>query len=129
MYLLMQMGSKLGCYIRLPLGITPSSVFQYIKTHIQFAHPKFQKFADLSLVQLFTLNFQDQGPWLPRASPVGSQLSAHPQVEELCGCCPLYVPLLGILGVNDVLHISNISLAASSLPAQLPLSLHAWNIS
>ena len=44
MYLLMQMGSKLGCYIPLPLGITQSSVFQYLGIHIQFTHPKFPKF-------------------------------------------------------------------------------------
>ena len=42
MYLLMQMGSKPGYYNPLPLGITPSSVFQYLGIHIQFAHPKFQ---------------------------------------------------------------------------------------
>ena len=42
----------------LPLGITPSSVFQYIGIHIQFTHPKFQNFADLSHVQLFTWTFK-----------------------------------------------------------------------
>ena len=76
----MQMGLKPGCYIPLPLGITPSSVFQYIGIHIQFAHPKFQNFADLSHVQLFTLNVQDQAPRLPQTSPTGSQLSAYPEV-------------------------------------------------
>ena len=92
-------------------------------------YPKFQNFTDLSHVHLFTLNFQDQAPRLPRASSASSQLSAHPQVKELCGYCPLYVPSLDSPNVNDVLHISNILLAASSLPAQFPLSLHAWNIS
>ena len=33
-------------------------MFQYIKTHIQFAHPKFQNFAYLSHVQLFTWTFR-----------------------------------------------------------------------
>ena len=72
MYLLMPIGSKPGYYNPLPLGITPSSVFQYIGIHIQFANPKFQNFVDLSHVQLFTLNFQDQAPRLPRASLAGS---------------------------------------------------------
>ena len=75
------------------------------------------------------LNFQDQAPWLPWASPAGSQLSSHPQIEELCGYFPLYVPSWGSLDVNDVLHISNIWLDALSLLAEFPLSLHAWNVS
>ena len=104
-------------------------MFQYIGIHIQFAHVKFQNFADLSQIQLFNLNVQDQAPWLPGASYTSSQLLAHPQVKELCGYCPLYVPLLGSPGVNDVLRIPIISLAASSLPAQFPLSLHAWTVS
>ena len=41
------------------------------------AHPKFQNFADLSHVQLFTVNVQDQAPRLPRNSHAGSQLSAY----------------------------------------------------
>ena len=40
----------------------------------------FQNFADLSHVQLFTLNVQDQAPRLPGNSPTGSQLSAYPEV-------------------------------------------------
>ena len=58
MYLLMQMGSKLGHDNAHPLGMTPSLVIQYIGIHIQFVHPKFQKFSDLSHVQLFTWNFR-----------------------------------------------------------------------
>ena len=34
------------------------------------AHPKFQNFADLSHVQLFTLNIQDQAPQLPKLLPL-----------------------------------------------------------
>ena len=59
---IMQTGSKPGCYNPLSLGITPSSVFQYIGIYIQYVYnctPKFQNFADLSHVQLFTLNIQD----------------------------------------------------------------------
>ena len=64
----MKTGSKLGCDIPLPLGITPSSVFQYIGIHIQYIYnctSKFQNFANLSHVQLFTLNVQNQAPPLP----------------------------------------------------------------
>ena len=78
----MQTGSKPGCDIPLPLGIKPSSVFQYIGIHIQYIYnctSKFQNSADLSHVQLFTLNVQDQAPRLPRTSPTSSQLSAYPK--------------------------------------------------
>ena len=90
---------------------------------------KISKFCRSVPRSIIYLNFQDQAPRLPRASLAGSQLSSHPQVEELCGCDPLYVPSLGSPDVNDVLCISNISLAASSLPAQFSLSLHAWIVS
>ena len=42
---------------------------------------------------------------------------------------PSWCSLVGKFRRNDVLRISNISLVASSLPAQFPLSLHAWNVS
>ena len=42
MYPLMQTGKKWGHYNPLPIGITPSSVFQYIGIHIQFAHQNFK---------------------------------------------------------------------------------------
>ena len=90
---------------------------------------KISKFCRSVPHSIIYLSFQDQAPRLPRASPTGSQLSSHPQVEELCGCCPLYVPSLGSPVINDVLCIFNISLATSSLPTQFPLSLHAWTVS
>ena len=49
----MQMGSKPGYHNPLPLGITPSSVFQYIYN----LHIKFQNFCR-SQVQLFTWTFR-----------------------------------------------------------------------
>ena len=121
----MQTGSKLRCYNPLPLGITLSSVFQYRGIHIQ----NFKILQTYPMFIYLLLNFQDQAPRLPRASLAGSQLSAHPQVKELCGYYPLYVPSLDNTDINDVLHIPSVSLPASSLPAQFPLSLHAWTVS
>ena len=77
---IMQTGSKLGHYIPLPLGITPSSVFHYIyRIHIQL-HMKISKFADLPHVQSFTLNVQDQASRLQWTFPAGSQLPTDPEV-------------------------------------------------
>ena len=131
----MQTGSKTKCYIPLPLGITPSSVFHYIYTiHIQL-HIKISKFcrsvprstiySERSHVPPFTLNAQDQALRLPQTSLAGSQLSAYPEAWDLCDYCPHHVPSLGSPGVNYVLHISNILLVTSSLLYQFPLSLHA----
>ena len=79
MYLLMQPETKPGYYNPLPLGITLSSMFQYIGIHIQFSHQNFKIFVDLSHIQLFTLNVKDQAPQLTRTSPAGSQLSTYPK--------------------------------------------------
>ena len=61
MYLLMQTRSKEGYYTPLPLGITPSLVFQYIGIHIQFTHPKFCRSVLRSIIY-----FELSGP-----SPLG----------------------------------------------------------
>ena len=59
MYLLMQTGSKPGYYYPLPLGITPSSVFQYAGMHIPFAH---QNFKILKICLTFNYLFELSGP-------------------------------------------------------------------
>ena len=59
----MQTGSKPGCYIPLPLGITPSLVFQYIGIHIQYIYnctSKFQNFC--RSIPHSIIHFEHSGP-------------------------------------------------------------------
>ena len=80
MYLLMQTGSK-PRVLQSPSPWNNTVVVVPIhRNTYTIAHQNFKFFADLSHVQLFTMNMQDQAPWLPRTSPVGSQLSAYPEV-------------------------------------------------
>ena len=77
----MQMGSKPGMlHSPLPWNNTILGVPLHIYNTYTVAHQNFKIFADLSHVQSFTLNVQDQAPWLPWTSPAGSQLPADPKV-------------------------------------------------
>ena len=80
MYLVMHPGSKPGVLKSPPPWNNIVLGVPIHRNTYTICTSKFQNFADLSHVQLFTLNFQDQAPRLPRASSTGSQFSAHPQV-------------------------------------------------
>ena len=76
----MQTGSKPGTlHSPPPWNNTVLGVPLHIYNTYTIAHQNF-KIADLSHVQSFTLNVQDQAPRLPWTSPAGSQLPADPEV-------------------------------------------------
>ena len=77
---IMQMGSKLGTlHSPPPWSNTVLGVPLHIYNTYTIAHQNF-KIANLSHVQSFMLNVQDEAPRLPWNFPGGSQLPANPEV-------------------------------------------------
>ena len=75
----MQTGSKPGTlHSPPPWNNTVLGVPLHIYNTYTIAHQNF-KIADLSHVQSFMLNVQDQAPRLPRTCPASSQLLAYPE--------------------------------------------------